>query len=93
MHSLTIRRRRRGRHRALACDQPTGQIASTRLDRGSIVPLCAVCIEAGRATEATFQTRDQLCGCDHHIRELEQYGRTAIHRERKRVAAQAVESH
>lgn len=90
VNNLTIRRR--GRHRALPCDLPTGRIMSTRLDRGSIVPLCAVCIEAGHATEATFQTRDQLCGCDQHILELEQHGRAAIRQERKRVAAQAAES-
>ncbi|WP_156747943.1 hypothetical protein [Mycobacterium sp. E3198] len=92
MHNLTIRRRRRGRRRVLPRDLPTGRTTSTRIDRGSIVPLCALCIEAGRATEATFQTRDQLCGCDQHILELEQYGRAAIHRQRKRVAAQAAES-
>lgn len=103
MNNLTIRRlrpmlrlmprsRRRGRHRVPPCDLPTGRIMSKRLDRGSVIPLCAVCIEADRATEATFQTRDQLCGCDQHILELEQHGRAAIHRQRKRVAAQAVES-
>jgi hypothetical protein len=103
MHNLTIRRlrpkrllmprsRRRVRHRVLPCDLPTGRIMSNRVDRGSIVLLCAVCIEAGRATQATFQTRDQLCGCDQHILELERHGRAAIHRQRTRVAAQAVES-
>ncbi len=92
MHNLTIRRRRRGRHRVLPCDLPASQITSTRLDRSSVVLLCAVCIEAGRATEATFQTSDQLCGCDQHILELERDGRAAIHRQRNRVAAQAVES-
>lgn len=91
MHNLTIRRRRRGRHRVLPYDLPTG-FMSTRLDRGSIVPLCVICIEAGRATEATFQTWDRLCGCDQHILELEQYGRAAIHRERKRLAAHAFEA-
>ena len=56
---------------------------STPLDRGSTVPLCAVCIEAGRATEATHQTRDLLCGCDQHIQELEQHGRAAVRRARR----------
>ncbi len=77
----------------LPSELPTGRITSTTLDCSSVVPLCVMCIEDGRATEATFQTSDQLCGCGQHILELEQYGRTAIHRERKRVAAQAVESH
>jgi hypothetical protein len=46
------------------------------------MPPCAVCIEAGRATEATFQTSEGLCGCDEHIAELEQHGRAAIRRAR-----------
>src|SRR5262245_20555584 len=56
---------------------------STPLDRGSIVPFCVVCIEFSRATEATHQTKDLLCGCDQHIQELEQHGRAAIHRARR----------
>jgi hypothetical protein len=56
---------------------------SAPLDRGSTVPLCAVCIEAGRATEATHQTRDGLCGCDQHIQQLEQHGRAAVRRQRR----------
>ena len=55
---------------------------STPLDRGSTVLFCAVCIEAGRATEATHQTRDGLCGCDQHIQQLEQHGRAAVRRQR-----------
>jgi hypothetical protein len=81
--------RRRGRHRVLPCDPPTGRITIARLDHGCTVLLCAVCIEAGRVTEATFQTKGHLCGCDQHIEELEQDGRATIHRQRKRVAAQA----
>jgi hypothetical protein len=73
---------RRGRHRVPPCHLPAGPTTSTPLDRGSIVPLCAVCIEAGRATEATHQTRDGLCGCDQHIQELEQHGRAAVRRQR-----------
>ena len=71
---------RSARHRVQPCDLPAVQTLSTPLDRGSIVPLCAVCIEAGRATEATYQTRDLLCGCDAHIQQLEQHGRAAIRR-------------
>jgi len=77
---------RRGRHRAPRWDLPAGQTLSAPLDRGSIVPLCAVCIEAGRATEATYQTRDLLCGCDQHIQQLEQHGRAAIRRQRSAKA-------
>jgi hypothetical protein len=66
------------------------QTTSTPLDRGSIVPLCVVCIEAGRATEATYQTRDFLCGCDQHIQELEQHGRAAVRRARRVRSAGAV---
>jgi hypothetical protein len=73
---------RRGRHRVLPCDLPAGQTMSTPLDRGSTVPLCAVCIEAGRAAEATHQTRDGLCGCDRHIQQLEQHGCAAVRRQR-----------
>ncbi|MGO9927311.1 MAG: hypothetical protein ACLPLP_14655, partial [Mycobacterium sp.] len=80
MLRLLPRSERSQRHRMLPCDLPAGQTPSTPLDRGSIVPLCAVCIEAGRATEATYQTRDLLCGCDEHIQQLEQYGRAAIRR-------------
>ncbi len=90
MLRLTSRRTRSDRRRVRSGDLPAGQIMSTPLDRGSIVPLCAVCIEGGRATEATYQTRNQLCGCDRHIQELEQYGRAAIRRERKRVAVRSV---
>lgn len=64
------------------CDLTARQTTTRPLDRGSVVCLCAVCIEAGRATAATHQTRDQLCGCDQHIRQLEQYGRAAIRRQR-----------
>jgi hypothetical protein len=63
-------------------DPPTDQAFSTPLNRGSVMPLCALCIEAGRATEATFQTREGLGGCDEHIAELEQHGRAAIRRQR-----------
>jgi hypothetical protein len=79
---LLPRNTRRGRHRVPPCELPAGQTMSTRLDRGSTVPVCAVCIEAGRATDATYQTRDGLCGCDQHIQELEQHGRAAIRRQR-----------
>ncbi|OBI52591.1 hypothetical protein A5706_01880 [Mycobacterium sp. E796] len=41
-----------------------------------------MCIELGRATEATFQTGDCLCGCDEHIGRLERRGRAAIRRQR-----------
>lgn len=75
-------RTRRARHRVPPHDPPVGQPSSTPLDRGSTVALCAVCIEAGQATEATYQTRDMLCGCDEHIRELEIYGRAAVRRQR-----------
>jgi hypothetical protein len=60
----------------------SGQALSARLDRGSTVPLCTVCFEAGRATEATHQTWDLLCGCEQHIRQLEQHGRAAVRRQR-----------
>ena len=54
---------------------------STPLDRSSIVIYCVACIKAGRATEATYQTRDTLlCGCDQHIQQLEQHGFAALHR-------------
>jgi hypothetical protein len=93
MNSLTIqglrpilrlvpRSTRSGRHRVLPCDLPTRQTSSTPLDRGSTIPLCVVCFEAGRATEATHQTRDLLCGCDQHIQLLEQHGRAAVRRQR-----------
>jgi hypothetical protein len=62
---------------------------STPLDRGSIVPPCVVCIEAGRATEATHQTKDFLCGCDQHIQELEQHGRAAIRQARRVMSSVA----
>jgi hypothetical protein len=74
---------RRGGRRVPPCDPPAARLT---LDRGSVVPLCAVCIESGRVTEATYQTSDHLCGCDRHIHELEQYGRAAIRRQRKRTA-------
>jgi hypothetical protein len=56
---------------------------SAPLDRGSTVPLCVLCFEAGRATEAIYQSTGHLCGCDQHIQQLEQHGRAAIHRQRK----------
>ncbi|WP_156738437.1 MULTISPECIES: hypothetical protein [unclassified Mycobacterium] len=98
MTNLTMRRlrpvlrlvphsRRRGRHRALPYDLPAVRITSARLDHGSTVPLCAMCIEAGLATEATYQTSGLVCGCDRHIYELERDGRAAIHRQRKLTAA------
>jgi hypothetical protein len=103
MNNLTIRRlrpllrfmprsTRSDRHRVLPCDLPAGPTMSTPLDRSSSVPLCVLCIEAGRATEATHQTRDQLCGCDQHIRQLEQHGRTAIHRQRSAWRYEKVEA-
>jgi hypothetical protein len=104
MNNLTIRRLRPmlrfmprstriDGHRVLPRgDLPAGPTTSTPLDRGSIVAPCAVCIEAGRATEATYQTRDQLCGCDEHIQELERHGRAAIRRQRKRIAVREVEA-
>jgi hypothetical protein len=93
MNSLTILRlrpmlrllphsRRSDCPRVPPCHLPVGQTMSTPLDRGSTVPLCAVCIEAGRATEATYQTRDGLCGCDQHNQQLEQHGRAAVRRQR-----------
>ena len=83
---LLPRSTRSDRHRVLPCDLPAGPTMSTPLDRGSTVPLCAVCIEAGRATEATYQTRDLLCGCDQHIQELEEHGRAAVRRARRGAA-------
>jgi hypothetical protein len=83
---LLTRGTRSDRHRVLPCDLPAGQTMSTPLDRGSIVPLCAVCIEAGRATEATHQTRDLLCGCDQHIQLLERHGRAAVRLARRSAA-------
>ncbi len=50
-----------------------------------------MCFEAGRATEATYQTSDQLCGCDQHIQELEQHGRAAIRRQRRARRYEKVE--
>jgi len=79
---LRSRRARSDPYRVPPCDLPAGQPMSAPLDRGSTVPLCAVCFEAGRATEATYQTRDLLCGCDQHIKQLEQHGRAAVRRER-----------
>ena len=67
---------------------PAGQTVSAPLERGSTVILCAVCIQAGRATEATHQTRDLLCGCDQHIQQLEQHGLAAARRRRIILAAQ-----
>jgi hypothetical protein len=67
-------------------DPPAGRTISTPLDYSSAVPLCVICIEASRATEATRQTSDMLCGCDEHIQQLEQHGRAAIHRQRKAVS-------
>ena len=83
---LLPRSTRRGGHRVPPCDLPDGPTMSAPLDRGSTVPVCAVCIEAGRATEATHQTRDGLCGCDQHIQELEQHGRAAVRRQRSAAA-------
>jgi hypothetical protein len=60
---------------------------SAPLDHGSIVPVCAVCIEAGRTTEAIHQTRNGLCGCDQHIQQLEQHGRAAVRRQRSAATA------
>jgi hypothetical protein len=60
---------------------------SAPLDHGSIVPLCAVCIEVGCTTEATHQTRDGLCGCDQHLQQLEQHGRAAVRRQRSAATA------
>lgn len=71
---------------AMPCDLPAGQTVSTPLGHRSVVPLCVVCIEASRATEATYQTRDLLCGCDEHIQQLEQHGRAAIRRQRSAVS-------
>jgi hypothetical protein len=75
---LLPRSTRSDSHLGLPGALPAGRTLSTPLDRWSIVPPCAVCIEAGRATEATHQTRDHLCGCDKHIQELEQHGRAAV---------------
>ena len=97
MNNLTLRRispimrlvprsTRSGRHRVLPCDLPTRQTLSTPLDRGSTVALCVVCFESGRATEATHQTRNLLCGCDQHIQQLEQHGFAALHRQRSAQA-------
>ncbi len=94
MKTLTVRRLRRlllvvsgsprsDRRRAAPCDLRAGRASSVPLDRGSMVPLCVLCIEAGRATEATFQTREMLCGCDEHIKLLEQHGRAAIREQRR----------
>jgi hypothetical protein len=82
MMRLLPRSTRGHRHRVQPWDLPAVQTQSAPLDRGSIVPLCAVCIEAGRATEATRQTRDLLCGCDEHIQQLEQHGRATVRRQR-----------
>ena len=98
MNNLTIQRlrpilrllprsTRSGRHRVLPCDLSAGRTMSAPLDRSSTVPLCALCFEAGRATEATYQTRDLLCGCDQHIQELEQHGRAAVRRQRSAATA------
>jgi len=93
MLRLRSRSTRSGRHRVLARGAlPAGQPTSTPLDRGSTIPLCALCIEYGRPTEATYQTRDQLCGCDQHIQELEQHGRAAIRRQRKRVTVRKTQA-
>ena len=94
MNNLTIRRlrpilrllphsTRSHGHRVLPRGLSAGQTTSTPLERGSIVPLCAVCIEAGLPTEATYQTRDLLCGCDQHIQQLEEHGRAAVRRQRR----------
>ena len=83
---LLPRRTQNHLHRVLPFGLPPGQTMSTPLDRGSIVPLCAVCIEAGHATEATRQTGDGLCGCDQHIPQLEVHGRAAVRRQRSAEA-------
>jgi hypothetical protein len=83
---LLPRATRRNGHRVPPCDLPAGQTMSRPLDRGSTFPVCAVCIEAGRATEATHQTTDGLCGCDQHIQQLEQHGRAAVRRQRSAEA-------
>ncbi len=82
---LLPRRTQSHLHRLPPCGLPA-QTTSTPLDRSSIATLCAVCIEAGRATAATYQTRDGLCGCDQHIQELEEHGRAAVRRQRSAAA-------
>jgi hypothetical protein len=74
-------RRERLSPRTAPRDPSAGQTMSTPLDRSSIVIYCVVCIKGGRATEATYQTRDTLlCGCDQHIQQLEQHGFAALYR-------------
>jgi hypothetical protein len=80
---LLPRSTRSDRHRVPPCDLPAGQTMSTPPDRGSTVIHCAVCIQTGRATEATHQTRDLLCGCEQHIQQLEQDGLAAVRRARR----------
>jgi hypothetical protein len=85
--------RRSKRHRVPRCAAPaaqTTQTMSTPLDCSSIVLFCVVCIEAGRPTEATYQTQDHLFGCDQHIQELEQHGRAALRRQRAAVGRQLI---
>ena len=65
---------------------------STPLERGSTVIHCAVCIQAGRATEATYQTAAGLCGCDQHINQLEKHGLAALRRQRNTAATSVVTS-
>ncbi|ORU98733.1 hypothetical protein AWB93_12855 [Mycobacterium bohemicum] len=67
-----------------------GSVKSARLDRGSLVTYCIVCIQAGRPTEATYQTKDLLCGCDEHIHELEQHGLAAVRRAQEHASAEPV---
>lgn len=63
---------------------------SVPLDRGSTLIYCVVCIQAGCPTEATHQTEELLCGCEEHIRELEQDGLAAVRRARLRAGYQSL---
>ena len=76
------------RAEARTAAKSTPLLAAELLYPGSTVIYCAVCIQAGRATEATHQTRDLLCGCDQHIQQLEQHGLAAVRRRRMILAAQ-----
>lgn len=81
---------RTGRPPVAPPSPPAGSVKSARLDRGSIVTYCIVCIQAGRPTEATYQTKDLLCGCDEHIHELEQHGLAAVRRAQEHASAEPV---